>query len=387
MFKGKEGIALILAIFFVLVISMLLMAILLLTNQEINATQLQLDSNKAFYFAEAGVEYGLAQVINGKTVEDLNKEASIEDQNKYNCKSEADVFLIKNFGDSNINYLDLKVENPSTSDYIFTCEVRYNKARRKVRKEVELYTGVWSKAMGSGNGITLSVVQGQTGNIIINGDIYANGDITGKKEENITINGNVYATGTIGDDIQVGEGFEKFPGASSLPFPSTDFDYYKSIADYKYENDTKFIEDLKKNSLQSGVVYIEGDLDLVNLDGLTIKNLTLVVNGKIVHTRNVSNITFSGDGMIALIARDIFFNNVSNLNFNNCIIYATDGNVDFTNAENVKIGNGAIYAQQGYIGLDTIKKTFTVNRGTWEYTDIPFLFDIYKTVLWTDTGI
>ena len=372
MIKGKEGIALIMAIFFIVALSILLTAVLMLNNQEIKATQLQLDSNKAFYYAEAGVEYGVAQVLNGKTLIELNNLSTV---------------IRDSFKDNNINYLDLTVENPSYLDYKFTCEVRYNTARRKVTKEILLYTGIWDKAMASGNNITLSVVQGQTGNILINGDIYANGDISGKKEQNITINGNIYATGTIDSSLQVSNGYNLYPHSPSLPFPTTNFDYYKSIADYTYKSDTEFIKALQTNSLQSGVVYIEGDLDLVNLEGLTIKNLTLVVNGKIVHTRNVSNITFSGDGMIALIAKDIFFNNVSNLECKNCIIYATEGNVDFTNAENVTVDNGAIYAQQGYIGLDTIKKTFTVNRGTWKYTDIPFLFDLYKTVSWSDAGV
>jgi len=381
MIKGKEGIALIMAIFFIVALSILLTAVLMLNNQEIRATQLQLDSNKAFYYAEAGVEYGVAQVLNKQISPSPNQPVDLTNNYKISIRQSS--------GDSNIDksVITLTVESPSYLDYKFTCEVRYNTARRKVTKEILLYTGIWDKAMASGNNITLSVVQGQTGNILINGDIYANGDISGKKEQNITINGNIYATGTIDSSLQVSNGYNLYPHSPSLPFPTTNFDYYKSIADYTYKSDTEFIKALQTNSLQSGVVYIEGDLDLVNLEGLTIKNLTLVVNGKIVHTRNVSNITFSGDGMIALIAKDIFFNNVSNLECKNCIIYATEGNVDFTNAENVTVDNGAIYAQQGYIGLDTIKKTFTVNRGTWKYTDIPFLFDLYKTVSWSDAGV
>jgi len=375
MFKGKEGIALILAIFFVLVVSMLLMAILLLTNQEINATQLQLDSNKAFYFAEAGVEYGLAQVINEKSIEEINNSGET-------------LFAI--FSDSNIKTLNLeakKGESPSSSDYIFTCEVRYNKARRKVRKEVELYTGVWSKAMGSNGDTNFGEIHSGA-KIEINGDIYANGYIECNSTSNITINGMAYYAG----DPQKAPK-DLLPGAISSPplsFPSTNFNYYYSIANYIYSSEGDFVNALQSsNPPKSGVVYITGDLHIKNLENLSITGLTIVVEGDI-HINNQEDMTIDGgSNMVALIGENMKFNNDAVINFKNCIIYATT-NIDFTNIGkngSVKIDNGAMYAQNGYISLNNIKKTFTVNRGTWEYTDIPFLFDIYKTVLWTDTGI
>jgi len=53
---------------------------------------------------------------------------------------------------------------------------------------------------------------------------------------------------------------------------------------------------------------------------------------------------------------------------------------------NVTVYNGAIYAQQGYINLNNIKNKFTVNRGNWKAEDL-FIFDLYKTVSWSDAGV
>jgi hypothetical protein len=378
MFKGKEGIALILAIFFTVVLSILLMAILLLANQEINATQLQLDGNKAFYFAEAGVEYGLAQVINKKISLSSGQSADLSTDFKTSIK--------QNSGDSNIDKseITLTVYSPSTSDYKFTCEVRYDKTRRKVVKEVLLYTGVWSKAMASNGDINLSVNPDpkKEGSIVIDGDIHSNGKITGDI--------NIVDTVPASSGVYILKPYTYTQG-ENLPFPTTDFNYYKSIADYKYSSEDDFINALKSpDPPTSGVVFIDVDnkgFHIANLQGLSVENLTIVVNGTI-HINNTSDMTIDGgSSMVALIAKNIEYNNDGNINFNNCIIYATE-NIDFTNMKNdVTIDNGAIYAQNGYISLNNIKNTFKVTHGDWSYASLPFLFDIYKTVLWSDTGI
>ncbi|MGC9063924.1 MAG: hypothetical protein ACP5JL_04515, partial [bacterium] len=194
MIKGKEGIALVMAIFFIVAIAILLSAVLMLNSQEIKATQLQLDGNKAFYYAEAGVEYGLAQVLNGAINLLPGQSADLSSNFKTSLKQSSGDSNIDDNTNTNINLI---VYSPSTSDYKFTCEVKYNKTRRKVMKEVLLYTGIWSKAMASNGDINLDINAGQNGSITINGDIFSNGNITGSKKDGVTINGTIYAHGKI----------------------------------------------------------------------------------------------------------------------------------------------------------------------------------------------
>jgi hypothetical protein len=379
MIKGKEGIALIMAIFFIVALSILLTAVLMLNNQEIRATQLQLDSNKAFYYAEAGVEYGVAQVLNKQISPSPNQPVDLTNNYKISIRQSS--------GDSNIDksVITLTVESPSYLDYKFTCEVRYNTARRKVMKEILLYTGIWDKAMASNGNIDLRVNSGQGGSIAINGDVHSNGDITGSGD-GVTIDGNVSAGGKI-SGIQPSTGYNLYPNSPQLQFPSTNFNYYYSIANYIYNTEDDFVNAFKAGKISSpGVVYISGDLHIVKLQGLTLTGLTIVVNGDI-HINNQDAMTIDGgSSMVTFIAQNMKFNNDADFNFKNCIIY-TINNVDFTNMKgNVTVDNGAIYAQQGYINLNNIKKIFTVKRGNWKAEDL-FIFDLYKTVSWSDAGV
>ncbi|MGC8890012.1 MAG: hypothetical protein ACP5PC_04830 [bacterium] len=382
MIKGKEGIALVMAIFFIVAIAILLSAVLMLNSQEIKATQLQLDGNKAFYYAEAGVEYGLAQVLNGAINLLPGQSADLSSNFKTSLKQSSGDSNIDDNTNTNINLI---VYSPSTSDYKFTCEVKYNKTRRKVMKEVLLYTGIWSKAMASNGDINLDINAGQNGSITINGDIFSNGNITGSKKDGVTINGTIYAHGKIsGFDASV----PQYPNSPSLQFPSINLNYYKSIAQYVYSREDQFINAFKSGQLSGpGVVYVSDNLHIVNLQGLNITGLTIVVEGDI-HINNQNEMTIDGgSSMVTFVAGgSVRFNNDAKFTFSNCIVYAIN-NIDFRNMKaNVTINNGAIYAQNGYISLNNIKNAFQVYRGNWSPEDL-FLFDVYKTISWSDSGV
>jgi len=381
MFKGKEGIALILAIVFMLAITILLSAVLLLSTQEINATQLYLDSNKALYYAEAGVEYAQARILNNEsqsTVDELNT-------------SNTDNYLKASFNDNNIGSLDLTVTSLGSHKYRISCEVRYNKAKRKITKEIKiLYPGLWDKAMASEGNIELSVNQAQGGNLIINGNIHSNNSITSK--DPITINGNVSASGSIGDKVGVSNGYSKTSGVDRLTFPEINFDDYRTRSTYVFNNKNDFVNALRNNQIVANsneltYVYIDGDLHLRNIEGLNVSNLCITVNGDI-HVNNTSEMTIDGGSkMVTFIAKNLKYNNDSKITFNNCLIY-TENNADFTNMKaDVTIQNGAVYAKTGYIGLDNIKKTFTITHGNWGYTQVSHLFDNYSVLSWSDAGV
>lgn len=379
MIKGKDGIALILAVVFMLAMTILLTAILLLSTQEINATQLYLDSNKAFYYAEAGVEYAQARILNGNSVDEVNSSVS----------------LLKNdlgkdsYGNDVIR--SLYVEYLGNSTYKFTCEAQYNKTKRRIVKQIELlYPGLWDKALASEGNISLSVNQAQGGNLNINGNIHSNNSITAKDPININGKVSVAQGGTVSDKITAAGGISILP--NPLSFPTINFNDYRAKSNYIFNSETDFVNALKNNRINkdpSGptFVYIEGDLHLNNLEGLDISGLCITVNGD-THVNNTSNMTIDGGSkLVTLISRNLKYNNDAKITFKNCIIY-TEGNTDFTNMKaDVTVDNGAIYAKTGYIGLDNIKKTFTINCGNFTYSQVAHLFDIYEVRLWSDAGV
>lgn len=385
MVKGKEGIALILAIVFMLAITILLTGVLLLSTQEINATQLYLDGNKAFYYAEAGVEYAQAKLLKADQDGDLNNNLLSE-----LSSSNTDAYLKSLFNDINIKAVDLTVVSNSPHRYRMSCDVKYNKTARKITKEIRiLYPGLWDKVLASEGNINLDINRGQGGNIIINGNLHSNSNITSK--DPININGNVSATGTISDKINVSSGYWKTPGASRLSFPDINFDVYRAKSDYIYSNQTSFINDLRSGKIKSSserptFIFIDGDFHIRNIEGLNITNLCITVNGD-VHVNNTNAMTIDGGSkMVTFISKNLKYNNDSQITFKNCIIY-TEYNTDFTNMKaDVTLQGGAIYAKNGYIGLENLKKILTINHGNWGYPEVSHLFDQYQVESWSDAS-
>ncbi|MCX7795952.1 MAG: hypothetical protein N2380_05470 [bacterium] len=387
MIKGKEGIALILAIIFMLAITILLTSVLLLSTQEVSATQAYLDGTKALYYAEAGVEYAQARILKADEDGNLNDSFLSELGN-----SSTDNYLKTSFSDANVRSVDLNVVRGSSAHrYIMSCEVKYNKTTRKITKEIRiLYPGLWDKAMASEGEIKLDVNKAQGGNLVINGNIHSNSSITSK--DLITINGNVSATGSIDTQINVSSGYSKTPNASRLSFPNISFDEYRAKSTYVYNNQTDFVNALRNGQIQTTpgevtYVYINGDFHLANIQGLNISNLCITVNGDI-HVNNTSDMTIDGGSkMVTFISKNLKYNNDAKITFKNCIIY-TEYNTDFTNMKaDVTIQDGAVYARNGYIGLENIKKTFTITHGNWGYSKVSHLFDQYQVESWSDASV
>jgi len=358
MFKGKEGIALVLAMFFVLVISILLVAILLLNVQEMNATQFQLDNNKAFYYAEGGVEYGLAQILNGKTLTELNSlSTDIRDS----------------FKDNNINYLKLEVEKPNQSDptdYKITCEVGYNKARRKVTKEISLLdTSFWDNAMASGRDININ-----------NATI----DISGKISANRTVN--------LENKVNIVNPPLSYQNNANLSFPSGLFDFYKNSNLFAtYDNEDEFLSNLDKIPAGS-VVLFKGDLHLNKLNFKLLKSITILVDGDLTHDNNASvDIEPGANSMVLFIAKGTLHINNVNFTASNTIFFLenTKNSPNAVELNNIsfKLTNGGIYGKGGDIDIvNTFSPYyFNLDRKTWKVSDILDSSFIYKLKNWSDT--
>lgn len=388
MIKGKEGIALVLAIVFMLAITILLTAVLLLSTQEINATQLYLDGNKAFYYAEAGVEYAQARILKADESGTLNDNFLSELSN-----SSTDNYLKSSFNDTNVKNVDLTVVRGSSAHtYRMSCEVKYNKTTRKITKEIRiLYPGLWDKAMASDGNITLTVTPGQNGSITINGDIHSNQNIT-YTTNGVTINGDITACGKINNVLN---------NAPPLNIPIIDLDFYKSLTPSRniFQSGDDFLDALKFGALDMSnkptYVYIKADkggwdFKLENLrQDLIVSDICIVVDGNLKFNNTKSTITVGSDSyMISFIVTGkLDFTNIKNdTTFKNTLFYSQT-QIDFTNIPGSVTINGAMYSKNGYIGLDTIKAPLTINHVKWSYSDVSHLFDLYQVESWSDASV
>ena len=397
MFKGKEGIALILAIVFMLAITILLSAVLLLSTQEINATQLYLDSNKALYYAEAGVEYAQARILKAEIEGNLNS-------NFLSTLSSPDTdnSLKNSFNDINIKSVNLTAEPGSSANtYRMTCEVKYNRTTRKITKEIRiLYPGLWDKAMASDGNINLSIKD--KGYLTINGNIHSNSNIIASPDmkDPIYINGNVTASGTIDDKIIASNGYSKTYPVPKLTFPLIDWNYYKSLVGSKnyFNSGDNFINALNRGEIDMSskpvYVYIKADGDgwdfkLENLrQELIISDICIIVDGEVKFNNNKSEMTIGSDSyVITFIARELSFVNINReTTFKNMLLYSL-GNVDFQNLSAKVMIEGSIYSEKGYIGLDTIKAPIEIKYKKWNYSDVSHLFDLYQVERWSDASV
>ena len=351
MFKGKEGIALILAIVFMLAITILLSAVLLLSTQEINATQLYLDSNKALYYAEAGVEYAQARIL--KTIES----GSVTSDTINNIKDSVSNMEI--FNDNNIKTLSLNIEKlPSgifTTIYRISCEVRYKKATRKITKVIRVLDKELDKAIASKGNIVFKFNKGQETSIYIDGDLYAEQykiifENFDEKKTSFKLDGTAYASEVEGYNLPI-----KPISEANFTFPSVDITSYRSSAKYyigtnppsgaiRFNTVDDFINALKSsNPPADGIVYVDGDFHINNLNNISIRGLTFVINGELSHANNIDNISVgSENNAVEFIAKNVFINNVSNVDLANSVMYATES-LRFVNITNININGGALY--------------------------------------------
>lgn len=384
MIKGKEGIALILAIVFMLAITILLTGVLLLSTQEINATQLYLDGNKAFYYAEAGVEYAQARIL--KAIESGENLDEIKDKIKSSVSS------LEIFRDSNIKYgpslsIEEKFKGLFITTYSISCSIGYGKAYRKITKEIQLFDKRLDKAIASNGNIEFNVNSGQSGQISIIGDIYATQSLIfggGKWEYgDFILEGNAYASNLSGNlPLEV-----KPISGANFNFPQdVDITSYRMKAKYyvgsnpptgstylvkSYSTVNEFLKDLSSpNPPRGGIVYIDSNFHMNNLENINIEGLTFVVNGELSHANNINKLEAgSENSAVEFIARKVFFNKLSDIALKNSIIYATE-ELRFVNVTNINIDGGGLYLAPALsadkkievitLGLENIKSSLQI---------------------------
>ncbi|HHV80580.1 TPA: hypothetical protein GXX44_02690 [bacterium] len=352
------------SIIFMLALSILLVAVLLLSNQEIYATQVCLNGNKAFYYAEAGVEYAQAQLLNGKSVDELNQ-------------SSVDELLKDKLGVSSLN---LQVEKPSSSEYTLTCEVNYNKTNRKIVKKIKLKTSLWEKAMAAGKNMNIGTTENNT-TVAIKGDIAANGTV------NINAQILVNPSSTESD--------------AKLEFPSL-FDYYLSKVTITYNKGDDFVNAMINNQIPSGaVVLIRDSLQLNALNNLQFPSgVVILVEGDLTHTNNADITNTVTTNMAIFITKGKFHINSVNVNLSNYVFYVENSDLKeekaiLINNISFNLQNGAIYGVNGNIDIKNTNAPayFTLDRGNWKYNDLPYLSGYYEgqggyyyLLSWSDLG-
>ncbi|MEW6087494.1 MAG: hypothetical protein AB1498_04255 [bacterium] len=358
---NQKGIALVIAMLFLAVIAIFITVFLYISQHEIQLSSTEEKTEKAFYYANAGIHeatFKLSQNENyGATNPSGNYSTVIN-----NTPFDSGVYSVR-------------VRNTISSNKFITIESQGKHLNRRRRIELVLKKTTvedpdthFEHAVFSDGDLTLH------GGITVNGDLYANGDLN-QDGGSATINGNISSHGTSTAAGTVNGVITS--GAAELPPISFNFDLYASAAvnggvnpnngEYLYStgvvisNYDTLIAYLNSHDAvnPAGLIYYNGDL---TIDQDVYLNGTIVVNGNftlqsaiITHVRNdadpdgnpatnsnpgvdcpdgVGNpFTIAATGNITLSGRSESTDGV----------LFTEGN--FTLNGNSGIGNGALFAK------------------------------------------
>lgn len=312
----------------------------------------EINQTKAYYIAEAGVEMALNEAKRSPNwVKNLSLKNNFENTEdevflsnlKYPEQDDErnlleSVRVIKTDEDTNNNEVTMKIKSIG----------RFNQSKKTLIVEVKitnpfpeyLFRGIWTSRFsnlpqGSGVAFTIDTYVSEEDLTVpsgsdVEGNIYCKGRVTledGNKNKYVTLNGDIYALGgvvagdyaringnlyvdnaskvTFGKDV-THNGQVVVLGASELaskiPPPLPDLLSADKL-DW-YQNNADFFQIPANMEFQSGIYYIEGDLQL---SGDYSGQATLVVNGKVTiggpHERYLRR--SDNDDCLVILATDI----------------------------------------------------------------------------------
>ncbi len=268
---GRQGAALLVVLFIVMVITILSLGFLSRSDVELACGQNMVLRTQMDYLAESGLEHARGLILNPQDVVSEYWTGATDQQ------------LVAGSDD----YYDLEIvrddsEPTNRCNYIIDCNsyrLRNGEkiGRSSMRGELRLDPCI---AYWAGSDTVIS------GQITINGDVYCNGNLT----NNGSIGGDVFASGTIAGANIEGKRNELYapapvdwPGLVSSNFEPT---YYIGSTSYSTE-----IVDANVHPVGSfnpsagnpaGIRYCSGDVELtssVNINGMLVVNGTLRISG------------------------------------------------------------------------------------------------------------
>ena len=271
--RNKQGAALLVVLFIVMVITILSLGFLSRSDVELACGENMILRTQMDYLAESGLEHAKGLILSPQDVDSEYWTGAVGQQ------------LITGSDD----YYDVNVVKVGQCNYQITCDAYREKNGERIGRS-SLEGGLRLDpciAYWVGVGTTVGP------QITINGDVYCNGDLT----NNGTIGGDVFAsssvinTGTIAgqENEVVAQPPIDWPGLNKDDFTSQ---YY--IGSEQYSVESILTVDLNDITLgpdagnPAGIYYYNGDL---RLEENVIINGTLVVSGKLIVSGGGNRIT------------------------------------------------------------------------------------------------
>ena len=259
--KSSKGVSLIIAVFAMMLLAVLgaTMAMMISGNFEMNTSNLE--SEKAFYLADAGIQEALMHLSLGDTSFDNDTEYL------YRKLSNGEYNVTRQINGAEVNVTS-RGYVPSQANY-------------RVMRQAKIIT-IPSSALGvtaftGGDLFDWNYTRGYSINVA--GDIaaahYEGSDINDIRDQN--------ATQTSPSDFAVPGSGNRIVSSGQLP--ALDLDYFRSIADDHYYSDQTY----SGNNNNLGIVFVEGNV--------TINTPAKLLQGTIVAT---GNIKIKGTGQLTM---------------------------------------------------------------------------------------
>lgn len=382
--KPRNGFTLVATIFIILVIAVLAIITSTFISSDAVLAVRNINSLKAFYISNAGVEYYLKQLQNDS---DWTSPPTKETRT-----FAGGVFAIS-------------TTNESASQITFTVTSFLTLEGKTYSRSINLL--VTGGSLGGVNGIAnqYSIYMGGGvgggaslgNNATVNGNVYINGNLS--MGSGATVTGDATATGSISGGTVQGS---KESGAPPPPNPPTlEVTYYTNQINYANTNPTVVGTYAVPSSLSPGTVYVRGDVTINNNVTLTGVS-TIVATGTVTTGSNITignNLTIIAGGQITMVnavtigakglwysATGILFKNtgtVSDVNVGDGSAFITPGDIIAKNNLNF---SGFIYAggtlsiknNMTFSGLMVAKtldvgnnSNLTVNPSSMDFNAIP----------------
>ncbi len=326
--KDEKGIAFVLALILMVVLSILAVAMVSLGRYETRFLVKERQSDAALYIADGGVEYAINRL-----------------RTEPNYRGPTSDFI----GNGGQFTVSVSTQGQPPDQYEITStgyvpDATNPQETRTVRSVVNIgeeIASVFQNAIASAGDITLS------GNTVINsdepageGNIYSGGNIV--LENNATINGDASAVGTITASTGAITG-EEVQGDDPLDFPEIDRAGYVSEAQAGGTNEGNFIV---TGDIEIGPLYINGNLVISGNHQVTLTG-TVFVTGSV--TLQGSPNAYSFSGQETLIADgDITMQGTAGSEVP--LVMSVSGNV--TLQGNISTQGTVIYAPQGTVTIE-----------------------------------
>lgn len=286
--KKREGVALLVVLFIVMVITVLSLAFISRSDVELACGKNMILRTQMVHLAESGLEHARGLILSPQDVDTEYWQGNVGQQ------------LVAGGND----YYDVNVVKLAECNYQITCTAYREKSGERVAcsslvAELRLDPCI---ALWAGGGATISE------RITVNGDIYCSGHLSGSGyvDGDIFAGGNITASNVVGKiNEKVAEAPVTWPGLQVSNFSSTYYidltTYPTYIVDANIHPAGNFVPSAGN---PAGIRYCSGDVKLtgnVNIEGTLVVNGNLRVSGTnnvISAVKNFPSLLVSGEVVI-----------------------------------------------------------------------------------------